>query len=253
MLLEINKLTKHFGGLAAVDELDLAVDHREIVGLIGPNGAGKTTVFNLLTGILKPEKGKLIFDRKDVTGKKPHELAKLGVGRTFQINPLFPFFTVLENVVASFHLHPHSNSLNAFFSTATYRHNESLILERSLEILKLLKLDKVKDEMARSLPHGYQKMLAVARALTVKPKLLLLDEPTSGMNWEEIDLMLSAIEQMQEQGMSILLVEHNMEVIDICDRVIVMNFGRKIAEGLVEEIRKNKDVIEAYLGGRHVA
>jgi branched-chain amino acid transport system ATP-binding protein len=159
----------------------------------------------------------------------------------------------LENVVASFHLHPHSNSLNAFFSTATYRHNESLILERSLEILKLLKLDKVKDEMARSLPHGYQKMLAVARALTVKPKLLLLDEPTSGMNWEEIDLMLSAIEQMQEQGMSILLVEHNMEVIDICDRVIVMNFGRKIAEGLVEEIRKNKDVIEAYLGGRHVA
>ena len=253
MLLEIDNLTKHFGGLAAVDGLSFGVGQGEIVGLIGPNGAGKTTAFNLITGILKPTQGRLTFDGHDVTYKKPHQLAKLGVGRTFQLNPLFPKFTVLENVVASCYLHPHSRSIDAFFNTPTYRRNEALIMEQALDTLKLLRLDEVKNELASNLPHGYQKMLAVARALTVRPKLLLLDEPTSGMNWEETELTLSTIERMLGTGMSVLLVEHNMEVIDICDRVVVMNFGRKIAEGSVEEIRNNKDVVEAYLGGDHAA
>jgi branched-chain amino acid transport system ATP-binding protein len=253
MLLETHDLTIQFGGLIAVDSVNFGVDKGEIVGLIGPNGAGKTTVFNLITGILKPTKGTVAFDGKDVTGKKPHQLAKMGVGRTFQLNPLYPHFTVLENVMASYHLHPHSRSFDAFFNTPTYRRNEAMILEQSLETLKLLRLDQMKDEFARNLPHGHQKMLAVARALTVNPKLLLLDEPTSGMNWDETDLTLSIIEQMLGRGMSILLVEHNMDVIDICDRVVVMNFGRKIAEGTVEEIRSNPQVIEAYLGGAYAA
>ncbi len=253
MLLEIDNLAKRFGGLTAVDGLSFGVGQGEIVGLIGPNGAGKTTAFNLVTGILKPTSGRLGFDGKDITGKKPHQVAKLGVGRTFQLNPLFPRFTVLENVVASYHLHPHSRSIDAFFNTRRYRQNEALIMDHAMETLKLLRLDKVKDEMASNLPHGYQKMLAVARALTVRPKLLLLDEPTSGMNWEETELTLSAIEQMLETGMSVLLVEHNMEVIDICNRVVVMSFGRKIAEGTVEEIRNNETVIEAYIGGANAA
>ncbi len=253
MLLEIDDLTKHFGGLSAVDGLSFGVDRGEIVGLIGPNGAGKTTAFNLITGILKPTRGRLTFDGRGITGKKPHQLAKLGIGRTFQLNPLFPRFTVLENVVASCHLHPHSNSIDAFFNTRRYRRNEALIMEQALETLKLLQLDKVKDELASNLPHGHQKMLAVARALTVRPKLLLLDEPTSGMNWEETELTLSTIERMLGTGMSVLLVEHNMEVIDVCDRVVVMSFGRKIAEGTVEEIRSNEDVIEAYIGGANAA
>jgi branched-chain amino acid transport system ATP-binding protein len=253
MLLEISGLTKYFGGLAAVQEFNMYVNEGEIVGLIGPNGAGKTTLFNLVTGILRPTKGKVMFDGRDITGKRPHKVAELGIGRTFQLNPLFPNFTVLENVVASFELHPRSSLLDAFLNTSTYRRNEAYILEQSLEIMQLVGLNKVKDELAKNLPHGYQKMLGIARALAVKPKLLLVDEPIAGMNPDEIDFTMAAIRKTQQEGVTLVVVEHNMQIMDLCDRVTVINFGQKIAEGLPEEVRQNKDVIQAYFGGEHAA
>ncbi|MCX6010369.1 MAG: ABC transporter ATP-binding protein [Chloroflexi bacterium] len=253
MLLEISGLTKYFGGLAAVSQLDMCVNEGEIVGLIGPNGAGKTTVFNLITGVFPPTKGRMIFDGTDIIGRKPHVIAVLGIGRTFQLNPLFADFTVLENVKASFHLRPRSNLLDTYFNTSTYRRNEAYILDQSLEILQLVGLDKVKDELAKNLPHGYQKMLGIARALAVKPKLLLLDEPIAGMNPDEIEFTITAIKKTRRQGVTIVLVEHNMRIMDLCDRVVVINFGQKITEGLPEEVRENKEVIRAYFGGEYVA
>jgi branched-chain amino acid transport system ATP-binding protein len=253
MLLEINGLTKFFGGLSAVKEVDMHVNQGEIFGLIGPNGAGKTTIFNLITGIDKPTKGKVIFNGQDVTGKRPHVCAQLGIGRTFQLNPLFPNFTVLENVEASFFLHPHSSLSHVYFNTFTYRRNEALIKEQSLSILQLVGLLHVKNEMAKNLPHGYQKMLGIARALATKPSLLLLDEPLGGMNPDEIEFTIAAIKETQEQGVTIFLVEHNMRIMSICQRVVVINFGQKIAEGLPQELRENKEVIQAYFEGENIA
>jgi branched-chain amino acid transport system ATP-binding protein len=251
MLLEVSGLTKHFGGLAAVSQLDFHVNKGEILGLIGPNGAGKTTVFNLITGVFPPTRGRVVFDGVDITHKKPHQVAKLGIGRTFQLNPLFGDFTVLENISASFHLHPKSSLLDIYFNTATYRRNEAYILEQSLEIAKLVGLDRVKYELAKNLPHGYQKMLGMARALATRPKLLLLDEPIAGMNPDEIDSALKNIKKTQEQGVTILIVEHNMQILALCDRVVVISFGQKITEGLPQEVRANEEVIKAYFGDEH--
>jgi branched-chain amino acid transport system ATP-binding protein len=253
MLLEVSGLTKHFGGLAAVSQLDFHVNKGEILGLIGPNGAGKTTVFNLITGVFPPTRGQVVFDEVDITHKKPHQVAQLGIGRTFQLNPLFGDFTVLENISASFHLHPKSSLLDIYFNTATYRRNEAYILEQSLEIAKLAGLDRVKYELAKNLPHGYQKMLGMARALATRPKLLLLDEPIAGMNPDEIDSALQNIKNTQEQGVTILIVEHNMQILDLCDRVVVISFGQKITEGLPQEVRGNEEVIKAYFGDEHAA
>ena len=180
MLLELHNVTKHFRGLVAVDDFNMGIDRGELVGLIGPNGAGKSTIFNLITGVLQLTRGKITFNEIDITEKRPHEVAELGIGRTFQLNPLFSDFTVLENVVASFHLRPKSNLLSTLFNTSTYRQNEANIREQSLEILNLLGLDKVRNELGKQLPHGHRLILGIARALAVKPKLLLLDEPTRG-------------------------------------------------------------------------
>jgi len=253
MLLETKKLTKQFGGLTAVSHFDLRVDSGQIVGLIGPNGAGKSTLFNLVTGVLPLTSGRVLYEGKDITGRKPHQVAALGIGRTFQLNPLFADFTVLENVSASFHLHPKSSLLEIYFNTPTYRKNEAYILEQSLAILTLVGLEKVKDELARNLPHGYQKMLGVARALATRPKLLLLDEPLGGMNPSEIDFTLNSIRKTREKGVTFLIVEHNMQILDLCERVVVINFGQKISEGLPKEVREDKEVIRAYFGGEHAA
>lgn len=253
MILEIKGLTMHFGGLTAVGNLDMHVDKGEIVGLIGPNGAGKTTVFNLITGFIRPSSGAVFFDSKDITGMKPHLIAKLGIGRTFQLNPLFGEYTVLENVIASFFLHPKSSLWSAYLKTPTYRKNERYIEEQSLEILDLLGLDKAKNDLAKNLPHGYQKMLGCARALATKPKLLLLDEPLGGMNGDEIEFAMGVVDKIREQGITILLVEHNMQIMDIVDRVVVINFGQKICEGTIDEVRENKEVAEAYFGIEHPA
>jgi ABC-type branched-subunit amino acid transport system ATPase component len=195
----------------------------------------------------------VIYDGKEITGMKPHRVAALGIGRTFQLNPLFGEFTVLQNVSASFHLHPRSSLIDIYFNTATYRRNEAYILGQSLEILRLVGLEHLKDELARNLPHGYQKMLGVARALATQPKLLLLDEPLAGMNPSEIDFTLMNIRKTRQQGVTVLIVEHNMQILGLCDRVVVINFGQKICEGLPREVRENQDVITAYFGGGHVA
>jgi branched-chain amino acid transport system ATP-binding protein len=253
MLLEIKGLTKQFGGLTAVNNFDMTVSKGEIVGLIGPNGAGKSTLFNLITGIYPSTRGQVIFDGKDITRTRPDQAAALGIGRTFQLNPLFADFTVIQNVSASFHLHPHSSLLAIYFNTAAYRKNEAFIKEQALKILQLVGLEKVKDELARNLPHGYQKMLGVARALATSPRLLLLDEPLGGMNPSEIEFSLNAIRKMRDQGITVVVVEHNMQILTLCDRVVVISFGQKICEGLPAEVRENKDVIAAYFGGEHVA
>ncbi len=253
MLLEIKGLTKRFGGLKAINHFDMHVNPKEIVGLIGPNGAGKSTLFNIITGVYPSTEGKILFEGEDITDAKPHQVAALGIGRTFQFNPFFADFTVLQNVSASFHLHPHSSLFDIYFNTAKYRCNEASIQEQSLEILQLVGLQKIKDELAKNLPHGYQKMLGVARALATKPKLLLLDEPLGGMNPSEIEFSLNSIRKMREKGITILIVEHNMQILELCDRVVVISFGQKICEGLPKEVRENKDVISAYFGGEHVA
>jgi branched-chain amino acid transport system ATP-binding protein len=253
VLLEIHELTKNFGGLIAVNQFSMGVGEGQIVGLIGPNGAGKTTVFNLITGVIRPSGGKVEFDGKDVTGRSPHVLAKYGIGRTFQLTPLFTEFTTLENVVASYYLHPRSSFWGAFFGTPGYRHNESFALEQSLRILDLVGLSKVKDERAMNLPHGYQKMLGIARALAVEPHLLLLDEPLGGMNADEITFTMDIMAKVRGQGMTILVIEHNMQILDLCDHVVAINFGQKIGEGSVAEVRNNPEVIKAYLGEQNVA
>jgi branched-chain amino acid transport system ATP-binding protein len=253
VLLETVELTKRFGGLTAVDKIDIHVEEGEMVGIIGPNGAGKTTIFNLITGFLRPNKGRVEFEGKDIVGLKPHMIARLGIGRTFQLNPLFADFTVLQNVAASFYLYPKSGLLSAFFNTPTYRRNEIYISEKALEILELLGLNGVKDELAKNLPQGHQKMLGIARALAANPKLLLLDEPLGGMSLNEIEFTMKIIKKIRGSGVTILLVEHNMVIMDIVDQICVINFGRKIATGTIAELRENKEVIEAYFGAEPYA
>lgn len=251
MLLEVRGLSKSFGGLAAVESFDMNVDKGEVVGLIGPNGAGKSTFFNLITGVLRPTSGHVLYEGLDISGKPPHKVAALGIGRTFQLNPLFADFTVLENVSASFHLHPKSRDFQSYFNTRAYRRNEAYIREQSAEVLKKVGLEKVKDELAKNLPHGYQKMLGVARALATNPSLMLLDEPLGGMTPAEIEFALQSIGRTRAQGVTILIVEHNMQILDLCDRVVVISFGRKIFEGSPSQVKEDDRVIRAYFGGKH--
>lgn len=249
MLLETKKLTKNFGGLLVMNNLELTLKEGEILGLIGPNGAGKTTFFNLVTGVLWPTSGQIIYKGKDITRARPHQVAAMGIGRTFQHNPLFGDFTVFENVVASHHLHPHTPLLDIYFNTKRYRDNEKQIAESSAQILQELGLYHVRNELAKNLPHGYQKLLGVARALAIQPKLLLLDEPLGGMNPEEIRFSIDVISRMRDNGITVLIVEHNMQVLDICDRVVVISFGEKICEGTPNEVKRDQNVIATYLGG----
>jgi branched-chain amino acid transport system ATP-binding protein len=248
VLLETKALTKHFGGLAAVSLLDMSVGEGEVVGLIGPNGAGKTTILNLITGFLRPSHGHIFFQEKEISHKKPHTIARLGIGRTFQLAYLFPDFTVFENIAASFHVHPRYGFWEALLNTASCQEKERYIEEQAMEILHLVGLEPVRNVLGKNLPHGYQKLLSMARALAVKPKLLLLDEPIGGMSPQEIVFAISVIEKIRAQGITILLVEHNMKIRSLCDRMVVINFGTKIADGPMDEVRQNQDVINAYFG-----
>jgi branched-chain amino acid transport system ATP-binding protein len=248
-MLEIRGLTKNFGGLSAVNNLDMTVKQGEAVGLIGPNGAGKTTIFNLITGFISPTKGQIIFRQADITGKTTHSIAEKGAVRTFQQNAFLPDLTVRQNMLASCYLHPKCGFWEAILNISGYRKKEQNACDHTMDILKFLGLDSVKDELAQNLPHGSQRLLGIAMALSANPKLLLLDEPLAGMNAAEVSESLTFINRIRSAGTTVLLVEHNMRaVMELCDKIVVINFGCKIAEGLPDEIRRNKDVIEAYLG-----
>lgn len=253
-LLEARKLTKRFGGVIAVHELDLAIERGEIVGLIGPNGAGKTTLFNVLSGFLSPTRGNVLFDGLDITGWKPHRIAGKGLVRTFQQNLLIPEMTVLQNIMLACHLSSRVNLLGVLLNMRSTRNNEEASLQDANEILGLLELRQVSDELAKNLPHGHQRMLGIGVALAARPRLLMLDEPATGLNAIEMSRQMAIIRQVRDRGTTVLLVEHHMQaVMNTCERIIVLDFGRKIAEGTPNEIAINERVIEAYLGAEYAA
>ena len=253
LMLEVKKLTKYFGGLAAVNELDLRVNPTEILGLIGPNGAGKTTFFNVASGFFPPTSGRVLFDGRDITRLKAHDIAHLGISRTFQASTLFMKLSVLENVFTGYHMSYRTGFLKRILHTPSARKEEAEFRQRALEILEFMGLASLKDELAANLPHGHQRNLGVCMALATNPKLLLLDEPVTGMNPNETENMIHLIRQIRDKGITIILVEHDMKVVmDLCDRIIVLNFGKKIAEGRPDKIKEDKEVIEAYLGKEEI-
>ncbi len=249
-LLEVRNLSKHFGGLVAVNELSFDVDEGEILGLIGPNGAGKTTVYNVISGIYRPTSGSVFFNGEEVTGLRPNIIAKKGIARTFQLTSLFTEFPTVLNVLAGFHMRSKAGFLRTVVNTSYARQEEAGFMQKSMDILKMLGIEDIALQPSGSLAHGHQRALGIAMALAAEPKLLMLDEPVTGMNPEEVRLQLDRIRKIcKDMGLSIILVEHNMRaVMGICDRIVAVSFGSKIAEGTPEEIRENKAVIEAYLG-----
>lgn len=249
-ILELKKVTKKFGGLTAVDGVDLKTEERQISALIGPNGAGKTTVFNMITGAYQVTSGEVIFCGENICGKKPHSIVKKGIARTFQNIRLFKSSTVLENVMTGFHCKTKTGMFNVVFNYKKCREEEDETRRKALEILEFLNLSDMKDFQARNIPYGQQRLVEIGRALATSPKLLLLDEPAAGMNSNEKEELIKTIRKIRDAyNLGVLLVEHDMElVMNIAENITVINFGRKIAEGTAEEIQSNNDVIEAYLG-----
>jgi branched-chain amino acid transport system ATP-binding protein len=249
-LLEIRDLTIHFGGLCAVSDFQLDLAENELVGVIGPNGAGKTTVFNMITGIYKPTRGKVSFDGTNITGMRPNRITAHGIARTFQNIRLFKNLSVLDNVRVAHYARMHYSSLEALFHAGRYRSQEAAAARDSMELLSTLGLAAYAGEIASNLPYGQQRRLEIARALATRPKLLLLDEPAAGMNPNEINSLMELILKIRrDHGLTILLIEHQMRlVMGICERIKVLDFGITIAEGVPTEIQNNPKVLEAYLG-----
>jgi len=248
-LLEIRNLRKHFGGLAVLQNVDLDVFESEVLGIIGPNGAGKTTLFNIIAGLFPPTSGKVILKGEEITGLKANQIARKGIGRTFQASTVFSQFTVFDNVFTAFHTSYRHSPWKAPLNTRSVHEEEETIRQKTMEILNLTELASQKDKLAENLSSGYQKLLAISIAFATNPKLLLLDEPVTTLSQHMIETVMELVTKVRNAGTTVVIIEHNMKAImDYCDRIVVLAYGKKIAEGLPHEIRENREVIEAYLG-----
>ena len=242
-------LTIRFGGLAAIDNLDFQVKSGNIHGLIGPNGSGKTTLFNLISGIYKPTAGSIVFEGKSIAGLRTDEVTRAGIARTFQNIRLFGDMTVWENLLVGRHCRLKQTIFDDIFATSAKRREEGEAREKLEELLKLFKMERLRDELAKNLPYGLQRELEIMRAMASEPRLLLLDEPAAGMNPQETAQLMQQIQLLRGRGFTVLVVEHDMRlVMNICDRITVLNYGKKIAEGAPREIQTHPEVIGAYLG-----
>jgi branched-chain amino acid transport system ATP-binding protein len=248
-LLALDRVTKHFGGLTALMDVSFSVDQGEIMGLIGPNGAGKSTLINVISGIFSPSRGRIFFGDHEITCLKPHQIVKRGLIRTFQASVVYEECSVEENVLRGLHCQRKLRLRDALLSSRAAEKEESNIRREAERILSFTGLSALKGETARNLPYGFQKLLEVAVALGCQPRMLLLDEPSTGLNPKETTNLMRILRILREQGMSILLVAHDVKmVLDLCDRITVLHYGEKLAVGTPSEIKKDVKVIEAYLG-----
>jgi branched-chain amino acid transport system ATP-binding protein len=248
-VIEIDRVNLSFGGLKALDDLSFHVDREEIFSIIGPNGAGKTSLFNCISGFYTPSAGTIKFEGKILNNLKPHNITKLGLIRTFQNLRLFGDMTVEENVMTSLYCRHKSNVFDALLHTRRYHNEEKDAREVAHKYLRLVGLNKISGRLVKKLPYGVQKRLEIARALAIEPKVVMLDEPAAGLNHEEKEALMRIIGEIKKMGITVLLIEHDMGlVMRISERIIVLNYGRKIAEGSPQEIRDNQEVVEAYLG-----
>lgn len=250
-LLEVSKLHKRFGGAHIINGLDFEVREGEILGIIGPNGSGKTTVFNLISGVYKPNSGKITFRGEEITGLSPNKIVSKGLARTFQLTTLFPSMSVLDNILVGCHWRSGLGFIKSIVKTSSAHQAEESMMDRAKYIMSFVGMADFSDTLAEELSAGHQKMLALALALGPAPDLVLIDEPLTSLDMEEVQAMSNLIRQIRDDGRTIVLVEHNMKVIfNLCDRIMVLNNGVKLAEGTPAEVRDNEAVIRAYLGGK---